>query len=243
MQPVTRPRATLPLTWAAALALLPIALTAACSGAAEPSPAPTPSITAAEVVERTRQATAELDSFRFSLYHESGHTALPGGIVLKSAEGAAVAPDKLSFTAKTTVGRAFVKIEAILTGGDTYMTNPVTGNWSRLPPGESPFGTFDPPRLVATILGQVERPSFAETPVSDAGYTVSATVSAAAFASLVGHVNPEYTVDVLLRVDPASFHLMRVDATGRVADAEPEDVRRIIELSDFDAAITIEPPL
>ena len=243
MQPVIRPRATHALTWAAALLLLPVALAAACSAPPEPSPVPTPAITAADVVERTRQATAQLNSFRFSLYHESGHTALPGGIALKSAEGAAVAPDSLSFTAKTTIGRAFVKIEAVLTGGETYMTNPITGKWNRIPPADSPFGAFDPPGLVATILGRVEHPSFAETPAPDAGYTISATVSAAAFASLVGHVNPEFTVDVTLTIDPASFHLERVDATGRVADDEPEDVRRIIELSDFDAAIVIEPPL
>ena len=228
---------------AASLALLLVAFAVACSSTAEPSPAPTPAITAAEVVDRAREVTAGLSSFRFRLGHESGHTALSGGIVLKSAEGAAVAPDKLSFTAKTTVGRAFVKIDAVLTGGATYMTNPVTGNWGKLSPEESPFGTFDPPLLVASILGQVEDPSFAEPPAPGADYAISARISAAAFASLVGHVNPDYTVDIIVTIDSASFHLKRVDATGRVTDAEPEDVRRIIELSDFDAAIVIEPPL
>ena len=96
---------------------------------------------------------------------------------------------------------------------------------------------------MAAILGQVEDPSFAEPPSPGVDYALSARISAAAFASLVGQVNPEYIVDVVLRVDPASFHLKRVEATGRVADAEPEDVRRIIELSDFDAAIAIEPPV
>jgi len=243
VEAVSWPHPALRTTWAAALALPLIALAAACSSAAEPSPAPTPAISAAEVVDRASEVTAGLSSFRFRLYHESGHTALPGGIVLKSAEGAAVAPDKISFTAKTTLGRAFVKIEAVLIGGDTYMTNPVTGNWAKLRPEDSPFGTFDPPRLVANILRQIEQASFAEPPAAAADYAISARVSAAAFASLVGHVNPEYAVDVILTVDSASFHLKRVDATGRVTDAEPEDVRRIIELSDFDAAIAIEPPL
>ncbi len=242
MQPVTRPRPTRRITWAAAFALLSVALAAACSGDAEPSPTPTSTVTAAEVVERASDVTAALRSFRFLLSHESGHTTLPGGIALKSAEGAAVAPGNLSLTAKATIGRAFVKIDAVLTGGKTYMTNPVTGTWSELPAEDSPFGTFDPPLLIAAILGQVEHPSFAEPPSPGVDYAISARISAAAFASLVGHVNPEYIVDVVLRVDPAGFHLKRVEATGRVADAEPEDVRRIIELSDFNAAITIEPP-
>jgi len=243
VQSVTRPRPARRITWAAALAVLPIALAAACSGAAEPSPTLAPAVTAAEVVARARDSTAALHSFRFLLSHESGHTALPGGIALTSAEGAAVAPGNLSFTAKATIGRAFVKIDAVLTGGNTYMTNPVTGTWSELPAEDSPFGTFDPPLLIATILGQVEHPSFAEPPSPGVDYAISARISAAAFASLVGQINPEYTVDVVLRVDPAGFHLKRVEATGRVADAEPEDVRRIIELSDFDASITIEPPV
>ena len=126
---------------------------------------PVPPVTAPEAVALAREAMTDLASFRFELTHDSGFTALSGGLELSRA-GGVVAQDGLDLEAEAKIGRAFVRIEAIVIDEQTWMTNPLTGAWSEIPPEDSPFSFLDPVKLVADILGDTRDAVFPDDPVS-----------------------------------------------------------------------------
>ena len=74
--------------------LLAMALTVIAAVACSKNPEPVstsvpvqPTVTAPEAVALSRDAMANLDSFRFELTHDSGFTALSGGFELTRAGG------------------------------------------------------------------------------------------------------------------------------------------------------------
>ena len=145
----------IPIILLFAAALLATALFG-CSKS-EPTPVPpTPQATAAEMVELSRTAMAGLDSFSFELTHDSGHTTLSGALDLIRA-GGLVATNGLDLEAEANIGRAFVRVEAVVIGEQTWMTNPLTGVWSEIAPEDSPFSSGHiPAQSLAALVGSVE---------------------------------------------------------------------------------------
>ncbi len=187
---------------------------------------------------------AALDSFRFRLTHRSGATVLPGGFAVNEAEGTVDNPDRLALTADTVFGGAFIKIDAVVLPDVTYMTNPLTRNWNEIAPEESPFAVFDPSGLIADILAQVESNHFAgESPIVDGRYRLAGTIPGEALRALVGDVEPGRVLEYEMSIDPAAFHMLEVRLIGALNPQEVEGVDRTIELSEFDAPVTIEPPI
>lgn len=187
---------------------------------------------------------AELETFRFRLTHRRGATLLPGGFAITEAEGVVRSPDSLRVSADTVFGGAFVKIDAVVIGDETYMTNPLTRNWNKIAPEDSPFAVFDPAGLIADILEQVTTNEFAEAPgIVEGQYHLVGTVPAAAWRSLVGEVVADRELEYSMDIDPDSFHLTGVRLHGPLKADEAEDVDRTIELSDFDVPVQFEPPI
>lgn len=229
----------------AAFAVMVLA-TVGCGGRpAAPTPTPTaPSITADEVVRRSAESMGRLQSFRFRLTHRSGSTLLAGGISLDGAEGAVVAPDRLQVAADASSGRNFVKLNAVAIGADAWITNPLTGGWIKVPPGGSPFSTFDPAGLVGGILAGVSEARFSQDASPSGGsFRISGRAGAAILEPLVGEVDTGRAVEFELLIDAASFHLSRAEIRGAVSSGEDPATVRVVDLSDFDARIDIKPPI
>ncbi|MDP6667029.1 MAG: LppX_LprAFG lipoprotein [Dehalococcoidia bacterium] len=221
-----------------------IAVVAGCSNKPdepESTPAP-PIITAAEAVVRSRDAMANLSSFKFELTHDSGSTALSGGLELSQA-GGTVLQDGLDLEAEATIGRAFVRIEAVVIDNRTWMTNPLTGTWAEIPPEDSPFSFLDPVKLVADILGETQDASYPEDRPPSGVSTVEGRIPATTLAALVGIVDPDAIPDVTLTLDADSYLLKKIVIRG-VAQAEDDaSTTRVITLSGFDDPVVLEPPI
>ena len=112
------------------LALAMLAL-AGCGGTESPTEA-----RSADVVRQ--QAIAALESVstvRFEVRHETGSTSIGTGLLLESASGAAVFPDRAETTAKARASAFNVVVELgiVQIAGDAYMQDPFSGAWrSRL---------------------------------------------------------------------------------------------------------------
>ncbi|MDA1279034.1 MAG: LppX_LprAFG lipoprotein [Chloroflexi bacterium] len=214
-----------------------------CSKQSAPEPTlADPAITASEVVANSRDAMGELDSFKFELTHDSGNTALAGGLKLTRA-GGVVSPVGLDLEAEANIGRAFVRVSAIVIDEKTWMTNPLTGTWSEIPPEESPFSFLDPVKLVADILGETQDPVYRETPGTGKELTVDGSIAATTLAALVGSVDPQAIPNVTLTVDPVSFFLKKIIINGVVQPEDDVGTVRVIHLSEFDKPVALAPPI
>jgi hypothetical protein len=202
-----------------------------------------PAISPQEALSKSRAAMAAVAGFKFELTHPSGATSLPGGLFLTRADGAVAAPDRVAVNAEANFGRVFVKVQAVVIGGETYMTNFLTGAWAAVPPQDSPFSFLDPPKLVASLLGEVKEPSFVEQPKTGGDMVVAGKVSAAPFAALVGAVDASKTVAVKLKLDPGTFVLKEALVEGALQTGDGAGAARLIKFSGFGEQIKVERPM
>ncbi len=184
----------------------------------------------------------QASSFRFALTHPVGETNLVGGLVLDEARGAFVSPDSLAISADTSMGRLFVEVEAVAIGDDAWVTNPLTGEWVDTSAGDSLFAFFDPSSLVANILGLVRDIEYASVPVAGGAVVLNAAISAYALSDLVGEVVDTNDLELEIRLDADTFALKRVRISGQIQEADGPDAVRVIEITDLNSEIVIEPP-
>jgi len=222
---------------------LSVATLIGCTKTPEPEPVPEePSITAAEAVVRSRNAMVNLDSFRFELTHESGFTALSGGFELTRA-GGLVTQNGLDLEAEARIGRAFVRIAAVVIDDQTWMTNPITGTWSEIPPEDSPFSFLDPVKLVADILGDTQDAVFPADSLASGEITIEGRIPATTLAALVGVVDPDAVPSVTLTLDGATYLLKRIVIVGVAQPEDDENTTRVISLSEFDNPVSLRSPI
>lgn len=76
---------------------------------------------------------------------------------LKSADGDLVRPDKVSLTAKASIGPINAQLKFIQVGDQPYLTNILTGKWEKAPAGFAydPRIVFDKDKGVSAIMGNV----------------------------------------------------------------------------------------
>jgi hypothetical protein len=233
---------SLPLVPSAVILLLLIAVASGCS-ASEPTPVPpTPQITAAEAIEQSRAAMAALESFSFELTHDSGHTTLSGSLDLTRASGL-VATNGLDLEAEASIGRAFVKVEAVVIGEQTWMTNPLTGVWSEIAPEDSPFSFLDPVKLVADILGDTLQATYSGGRSSNDEIHIAGVIPARPLAALVGSVDPDAVPGVVLTLDSVTYRLKKIVISGVVQPQDEPGYVRVITLSKFNNQTSLEPPI
>jgi hypothetical protein len=199
---------------------------------------------AAEALESARAAMAEVDHFQFELTHPQGSTALPGGLSLRRAEGATIRPDRLSVKAEADLGRVFVRVDAVIIGDQTWMTNPLTGNWAPLASEDSPFNFLDVTQLVVNLLGELSDVSYpAEGPAGSGPLVLEGNIPAGALSPLVGTVQQDSVLSARLVVDRESFVLTEARVSGKLQPSDEDNYVRLFRLSGFDAQTVIEPPI
>ena len=186
---------------------------------------------------------AGLSSFRFELTHPSGSTTLENGLTVDSAEGAVVAPNQLTVEADTQLASIYVGVEAVLIGDEHFMTSPLTGEWAKVPPEESPFAFLDVSGLIANILGLVRHSEYGSPPKPGEDIVIEAVIQSYALASLVGDVVDGLDLDLVLTFDTDSFVLKSARISGRLQEHDEQTAVRLVELTDFNTDIEILPPI
>ena len=224
-----------------AIVILLVIAGACSSEESTPEPVATP-VTPAEVVALSQHAMSALDSFSFQLTHDVGHTTLSGALQLTRA-GGLVATNGLDLEAEANIGRAFVRVEAVVIGEQTWMTNPLTGVWSEIAPEDSPFSFLDPVKLVADILGDTEQAAYPTDRSSAGDLIVVGIIPAESLAALVGSVDPTAVPNVELTLDSNSKRLSKIVITGVVQPEDESNTIRVITLSEFDQQVSLEPPI
>ncbi len=228
------------------LTAVAVMMVACGQSSAEPTPIPTATPTPPdpkEILERSGRVMASLDTFNFRMYHDVGSLEILDGLLIEKVSGKVVNPDKLSMEFSGSFGGGFaIKSEVITIGAQTYMTNPLTGNWEASDASISPVGFFSPTRGIAEMMGQTQDATLLDDATSDGTYRISGALPTTALASLVGPTLTDRTVDLDLKIDSTTDYLLEVRFIGAVTPSDVEDAERVIVLSFFNEEVVIEPP-
>ena len=219
----------------------------ACGGSrGEPTPIPTatplpPNPKA--ILERSGQVMASLNTFNFRMHHDVGSLEILEGLLINRVSGKIANPDKLSMEFAGSFGGGYaIKSEVITVGDQTYMTNPLTGNWEASDASISPVGFFSPSRGIAEMMAQTQDVTLLDDGASDGAYRLSGALPTTALASLVGPTLTDRTVDLELKIDSTTDYLLEVRFIGAVTPSDVVDAERVIVLSFFNEDVVIEPP-
>ena len=223
------------------------AIIIACGGSeAEPTPSPTATPLPPdpkEILERSGRVMASLNTFNFRMYHDVGSLEILEGLLIEKVSGKIVNPDRLSMEFSGSFGGGFaIKSEVITVGDQTYMTNPLTGNWEASDASISPVGFFSPTRGIAEIMGQTQNASLLDDGPTDGAFRLSGSLPTTALSSLVGPTLTDRSVDLEFKIDSATDYLLEVRFIGAVTPSDVENAERVIILSFFNEEVVIEPP-
>ena len=246
-----------PLSKAALILLSVVVLTllgvAGCSDDATPSPEPTavptststPTPTPINVgglLRRSGEATSGLDTFHFRLEHnDEGSTPFSDTLDIIEAEGDVVSPDSVSIDFSGRFGGRFAMRASLITiGSDSYMTNPLSGNWEEVPAEVSPLGFFDPQQGIGAMMTGLRNPSL--TSKEGTEFRIEGDLDVQALRPLLGAATQGGIVRVEVTLDKDTLLMKKAVIEGRATASEPDGVIRTITLSSYNESISITAP-
>ncbi len=211
--------------------------------AAAPTPTPTPvPLTPDEVVANAIDSLVEAGSIWFLLEHENGFTEALGGLELTRVEGA-ITETGMSITAEANLGRIYIEVQAILIGTNTWLTNPLTGEWELLPDEQNPIGFLQPIAAVKGVLEGLTAAEYIEAPEPGKDYQITSPLRAEALKSLLGEIIPDGTGVAEVVIDHETFEMKSARITGALQVKDSEQTVRILEMSRYGEEFVIEQPI
>lgn len=206
-----------------------------------PVPTPTP-INVEDLLRRSGEATSRLNTFHFRLEHnDEGSTPFSDTLDIIEAEGDVVSPDRIFLDFSGRFGGRFAMRASLITiGSDSYMTNPLTGNWEEVPAEVSPLGFFDPQQGIGAMMAGLRNPTLASKEGTE--FRIEGDLDVQALRPLLGAVAQDGVVRVEVTLDKDTLYLKRAVIEGRVTASEPDGVIRTITLSSYNESITITAP-
>jgi lipoprotein LprG len=209
---------------------------AACGGGGKQAPAPP----ARTIVAKALARTTALRSFHFVLKVEHAPSGAPG-LTLTLANGDLLAPDQLRARINGTFGRTPIQTEIVISGSRSFLKDPLTKQWHLFAAGTNPAVFIKGVPSVIRLATGV-RNTGSDTVGGQDSYRLQWQVRSAEVASLVGVKPGRRLVPITVWVDKAHYYLRRIRLEGPVADGEPRDIVRTVELSRFDEPVTIALP-
>ncbi len=227
----------LPL-WCLVLSLLSTLLVAGCARRQE----------AVDPVERLQAAAAALErvtTFHFTLSHEQGATRIIQGMMLSSAEGDVARPRRMQAELTVRAMGSSLRVQFVSIDDRAWLTNPFNPTEFQLIPGVTAADVLNVEAL-PQVLRAVSSPRFVgeERHEETTLQRIEGTLETGALVPLVPNgAEPGHTVTVELWIGKNDSLLYRVVIRGPLLASEPAEITRTLELSRFDAPVTIEPPV
>ena len=167
--------------------------------------------------------------------------------MLLTAEGDALFPDRAELTALTVLEAAGINLsmDIVQIARETYVRDPVSRIWREADPGTIPFNFVGMHDSLADALAATTDLALADGGRQDGvgTFLLTGVVAARAFAGLV----PSASEESMLRLEawiggedelPRSVRLV-----GALLASDPPNMARLMSLRDFNAPVTVEPPL
>ena len=221
------------------------AVVVACSPAAPPTPTPVPLPDPQALIDQAVQHLAAEQYISFVFDHPVGKTPLGPGAAITRAEGEAILPDQFRVgldmeSAGTALHMGFISV-----GGEAYMTNPLSGDWTKATsPAQIPFKFEFISELVGAMLdGVAELETVGEEDYEGTpAWLVRGVTPTAALGQVIPGAQIDAQLDVEVWVDQSTGKLLRAQMLGAlVPDEDPETVRALT-LESLPEPPDISPP-
>ena len=210
---------------------------AGCGGGKkEESNAPPPRT----IVSRSVERTSALKSFHFMLKVENAPSGAPG-LTITFAEGDLQVPGRLRARVNGTFARAPVQTQIVAVGNKTVLQDPLSKKWRPFATGSNPAVLVkDVPKVVQQATGLANAGS--EKVGGDDTYKVTGKIKAAVVAPILAVQPSSKLVPFTIWVGKKDYYLRRARLEGPVAQNEPDNITRTIELSKFNESLNITLP-
>jgi hypothetical protein len=193
----------------------------------------------AALLASASDAMAGVEAARFEIARDGAEVTVQG-MTFDGARGEYAAPSSARAVLRVRAGDLAVELGTISIGEQTWLTNPLTGAWEELEPGTgfNPAVIFDPETgwkpLLTTDISDVEYLG-----ASGGSHRVRGVVTGERIAVLTAGIADAQPVELDMRIDTGTDRLLRLDFATTGPEGESDWV---IELSDYDRAVTIDPP-
>jgi hypothetical protein len=234
MRDIARQTAFRPLLWRWPL-LSALLMMAACGGTPPPS--------AQQLLASAQAAIQKAHAYHFNL--QTQHAGTSANLVLQSADGDLVVPDKLQANATAQVFGSLVQIKIITIGQHQYMTDPITGRW------ETTSGLPDAQTLsssqtgIAGLLGHIQNPSTPSNSSVDgvSCWSTSGKLDAQYLSGILGNqAKAGSLLDATTCIGTSDHLPYLIRLTGIATAGDSSQTVRTLKLSKFNEAITINAP-
>ena len=166
------------------------------------------------------------------------------GLQLTAAEGDVLVPDRFRAQVSGTFAGISLTTQLVAIGGKLWIKNPLTGSWQKVDVGTTPAFLLDPQKgVLGVMLGVTGLKNDGSEDIGDvATFRVRGKADVSKVAPLVAVSAGTGSVEVELWIGKKDKILRRIRVVGAVAKGEPADATRVVELSRFGEAVTIEAP-
>jgi len=219
--------------------LLCTLLFAACGGG---DTASTPS--AQQLLKNAQAAFQKVTAYHFNLVADNAGAG--GFLVVKSADGDTVVPDKLQADADALVLGNVVKVKIISLADKQYVTDPISGKW------QPTSGLLDPRTLsdsktgIVAILGLIQNPSAPTDSTVDgkACWSINGKLNAKDIQGITGGGTPaDSKVDTTTCIGKSDSLPYQIRITGIAIQGDTNKTVRTFKLSKFNENISIVAPI
>ena len=224
------------------LGLALVALVAGCGGDnGQEGP------TGEEIVSQAADAFADTKSFHL-VYDLANPPSGGSGLRLTHAEGDVEVSNGVQKGIELDVAGTFsgipIETQLVIVEGEGLLKDPLTGAWRELDVAQVPGAFFDLIKGVPSVLRSVQDVERAgdEQVAGVTVYRLRGRITARKLATFLGNTPSDKLVPVELWVGQEDSLIRRIEVTGPVEDGEPEDVARLVDLSDFGKNVVVERP-
>ncbi len=152
-----------------------------------------------------------------------------------------VSPDSVSISFSGRFGGRFaIRASLITIGDDSYMTNPLSGEWEEVASEVSPLGFFDPQRGIGAMMANLRNPTLTLNTGDE--FVVEGDLDVATLRPLLGDAARDGVARAEVALDKGTLYLKRAVIEGRATAKDPDGMTRTITLSGFNEPILISAP-
>jgi len=221
----------------------------ACQSEPAPVATDTPTLTPLEIIAHSADAMLSAQSLHFSIERDGALAYIDSGNLLafKRAQGDFESPDRMRAVVRVITAFTPVDVGMVAIGDEQYNTDPITGEWGRLPPEWGQLNLvviFDPETGLQQLLkdGVLDLELVGTEEIDDRlHYRISGTASGERMSNMTLGFIGQGDVRLDVWVDDVDYYVRRLRIVDPMTD--PEDPTTwTMEFTHFGQSVEIEAP-